>query len=108
MTTKDNFVPTSFKKWFWGFFLGQAIITGGILLIQWGSTQKTLETHSNDIDAIKSEMKTKATINMVIEVKTDLKENQKTIIDDVKYIRQRIDEHMSNSDRLPTKVLTQK
>lgn len=92
MTTTKHEFPSNIKKWFWTFFLGQAFLSGGLFLISWGSNQATLNTHTDDIKIIKVQMSTKADIQMVLQIKSDIKDNQKQMMEDIKYIRQRLDD----------------
>jgi hypothetical protein len=87
------------KKWFWGFLLGQLIITVGSFLFFTGSLQKAVDQHDEQIKDLKVKVESKADVQMVLRIKLDNDRIQQLILDDVKYIRQRIDEHMANDKK---------
>lgn len=82
------------KRWFWGFFLGQMIIWGAMAIYSSGVVNKTMGQNTEDIKDLKLKVETKADKDMVMRIKTDNERVQTMILEDVRYIRLRIDEHM--------------
>lgn len=87
------------KKWFWGSFLLQLCIFA-ISAVWFSATiSASVGQHDADIKIIKTEMQQKADLNTVMRIKSDNDRVQQIILEDLKYIRQRIDEHMDKDDK---------
>lgn len=89
MTTMNEF-----KRWFWGFMLGQLIIWGTAFIYFSGTVTKTIGQNTEDIEDLKIKVETKADKEMVMRIKTDNERVQTMILEDVRYIRQRLDEYI--------------
>ena len=70
MTTSAQFT-SNLKKWFWGFLLGQLVISSAAFFFFTGSVQSTVNTHSAEIDYLKLQMAAKADKEMVMRIKAD-------------------------------------
>ena len=98
MTTSAQFT-SNLKKWFWGFLLGQLVISSAAFFFFTGSVQSTVNTHSAEIDYLKLQMAAKADKEMVMRIKADNDKLMLMIYNDVQYIRSRIDQHMENDKK---------
>lgn len=87
------------KKWFWGSFLLQLCVFSISAVWFSASISSTVGQHGTDIKLLQTEMQQKADINTVMRIKSDNDRIQQMILEDVKYIRQRIDEHMDRDTR---------
>ena len=87
------------KKWFWGFLLGQFLVSVSAFLFFTGGLQKTVDNHTTDIEAIKVQLQLKADKDMVMRIKADNDKIMMMIYNDVQYNRTRIDEHMESSKK---------
>ena len=85
-------IVKNLRKWFWGFFLGQSIIFA-IAAIWFSATMSmAVETQGKKIEYIDSKLDLKADLTTVLRIKSDNDRVQQIILEDVKYIRIRIDE----------------
>ena len=87
------------KRWIWGCFLGQLLIWGASFVYLTGTVTKTVGQNTGDIKDLKIKVETKADKEMVMRIKTDNERVQTMILEDVRYIRLRLDEYMEKGKR---------
>lgn len=79
------------KKWFWSFFLGQALIFG-FWAVWFSATISTkVNQHQVDILEIRQDVRLKTDREMVFQIKADIERQNTQILEELKYIKQRID-----------------
>lgn len=79
------------RKWFWGFFLGQAMIFGFWAIWFSAVINTKVSKHEGELQEIRNDIKTKSDRDAVVQLKIDLERQNNVILEELKYIRQRID-----------------
>jgi hypothetical protein len=87
------------KKWVWSWLLGQALVflVAGI----WFSATigNTVQTHATQIKDLDVKLDSKADLATVMRIKGDADKVNQMILEDLKYIRERIDLHMERDKK---------
>jgi hypothetical protein len=95
----ETILAKNMKKWFWSFFLGQALLFTVAAIWFSATMASAVNVHDQKIQVLYDRIDTKADISTVMRIKSDNDRVQEIILEDLKYIRNRIDEHMERDKK---------
>lgn len=78
-------------KFFWSSLLIQIIIFVSYAIWLNATFSTKIETHDEEIRCVKNDLNKKADLEMVLRIKSDADKRQDQILNDLQYIRERID-----------------
>ena len=81
--TETTFMK-NLKKWFWTFLLGQLAVVVLAGSVFYGSITTTVGQHAKDIESLKN---SKADLNTVMRIKSDIDQRNEMILDELKSIK---------------------
>lgn len=88
------------KKWFWSFLLGELLVFGIAAIWFSASVDTTVKAHDVKFNEVNARLNNKADIETVSRIEADNNRMQQFIIEELKYIRNRVDE---NNDQMHLK-----
>ena len=79
------------RKWFWGFFIGQAMIFGFWAIWFSATISAKVQTHDEQLFEIRQDIRNKTDRDVVMQLKADIDRQNAAVLEELKYIRNRID-----------------